>query len=225
MDKWINRQDLPKQDLPKPYLMCESCDNDLGAKVENHIATLIMPDKVDEMDSWDELNIEMDTLDKVVVFDAPFHVGKYVCSENERLLLNKFSMSVAWRVLHAMAKEGKPLSEKYLKTTHGESVNKTTINHIFNDDPPYSLYPASLYYLGPKSASFITNAIDEYPFAWAELGTNPSDLGIGVVFGCWVVIWPLGEGGAGEYFNHLDNLEKICFESWLFQVKSDLAGA
>jgi hypothetical protein len=222
--KWVGRQDLPKQDLPKPYLMCKKCDNDLGAKVERDIAPFIMPDQVDDIASWDRLNIYIDTLDKVKVSGSSFHVGKYVCSNSEQLMLDKFSMSVAWRALHAMAKDGQPLSKKFLETVRGEKVNNTAINHIFNDKPPYDLYGASFYYIRPHSVLFITNEIDEYPFAWAELGTNQSDLGIAVIFGCWVIIWPLGGGGMAEYFDHLDSLEIECFESWLFQVKSDLAG-
>ncbi|PMN98001.1 hypothetical protein BCT19_24685 [Vibrio splendidus] len=223
--KWIGRQDLPKQDLPKPYLMCKKCDNDLGAKVEKEIAPFIMPDRVDDMDSWDSLNIYIDTLDKVKVSGSPFHVGKYRCSNSEELMLNKFSMSVAWRALHAMSIDGMPLSTEFIKTERGEKINSSAVSHIFNDEPPYDLYKASLYYLGPKSASFITNKIDEYPFGWVELGSNQSDLGIAVIFGCWVIIWPLGSGGMAEYYDHLDSLEIECFESWLLQVKSALASA
>ncbi|WP_416140472.1 hypothetical protein ACM26W_08890 [Halomonas sp. HK25] len=221
--KWGGREDLPKQDLPKPYLMCKKCDNDLGAKVERDIAPFIMPDKVDDMASWDKLDI--DTLDNVRVSGAPFHVGKYVCSNNEKSMLNKFSISVAWRALHAMAKDERPLSKKFLDSERGVKVNNAAINHIFNDEPPYDLYGATLYYLRPSPVPFITNQIDEYPFAWVELGGNQSDLGIGVIFGCWVIIWPLGNGGMSEYFDHLDRLEKECFESWLFQVRSELANA
>lgn len=34
--RWIGRKDLPNQDLPKPKLMCEACDSELGEKAEKN---------------------------------------------------------------------------------------------------------------------------------------------------------------------------------------------
>ncbi|RDX38959.1 hypothetical protein DZA52_01605 [Vibrio campbellii] len=61
------------------------------------------------------------------------------------------------------------------------------------------------------------------PFAWAELGDENEFLGVGVILGYWVILWPLFEVSPIDYFDKLNKLEKLCFINWVGKVKSDLA--
>lgn len=63
--KWVNRKDLPSQDLPKPRLMCQSCDNKLGNLVEAKAVSLLLPHDVDDPKSWDNLPIKKTSIDHI----------------------------------------------------------------------------------------------------------------------------------------------------------------
>jgi hypothetical protein len=225
---WVNRKDLPKQDLPKPNLMCEKCDSDLGARVENGIAELIMPNRVDLQKEWDKLDIYQHDINGV--FDEPLKLGVYQLPIDAQLRVEKFALSVAWRALHDLSKNGELLSNQFLGTARGVDINKTVVSHLFyNDelpDPYYSLeliYDASIYYWSPKTVAFITGKDDEMPFAWAELSEGGEFLGVAVIFAYWVIVWPLFEHDGSQYPAKLKRLNKACFLDWVGQVNNQLS--
>jgi hypothetical protein len=218
---WVNQRDYPRQDLPKPKLMCEKCDSKLGSIIESHVPKLIMPQNINDIKGWRNLPIKFEALYEL--FKDPFWLGVYKYSEPERTILERFSLSVAWRALHSMAKDEKKLSLSFLKSNRGQKLNKAAKSYIFDNEIKSNVYPASLYYLGKNSAKFLSGKDDEMPFAWAELGEPNEILGIGVILGYWVILWPLFEFSAENYFDKLTKLERICFIHWAAQVKSDLA--
>jgi len=217
---WVDRPDLPRQDLPKPRLMCPKCDNELGAKIEMGAPSLLMPTNVDCVQEWEQLPIESEPL--YGIFDTPLYVGVYNYPENESEVIDKFSLSVAWRSLHAMAKDGEQLSKNFLASARGETINNLTKKILFHDLGQSCAPRVSLYYLGPKSAAMTTNSHDEIPFAWTEIGDSGELLGVGVAFAYWVILWPLFECEPIEYFDKLTRLEQLCFREWRGHMMSEL---
>lgn len=217
---WIDRKDLPYQDLPKPRLMCKECDNSLGENVEKPTPSLLMPSNVDDFDEWKKLPINAMPL--FGIFNDPLVLGVYSYPEPKNTILDKFVTSTAWRALHAMAKEDRHLSKRFLEFLRGKCVNNSVVNYLFNGQSRGEIPIASLYYMGPKSISFISNKDDELPFAWAELGENGNILGISVLFAYWIIVWPLFECASIDYFDKLERLEKICFFDWIGKVSLDL---
>jgi len=225
---WVDRKDLPKQDLPKPNLMCEKCDNDLGARVENGIAPLLMPSRVDVQEEWDKLEIFPHKINDV--FDEPLTLGVYNHPLRDQWRLEKFALSVAWRALHDLSKNGELFSSEFLGSARGSDINKTVVSHLFyNDvlpDPYYTLGStcnASIYYWSPSTVAFITNKDDEMPFAWAELAEGGEFLGVAVIFAYWVIVWPLFEYEDSQYSAKLKRLNKACFLDWIGQVNNQLS--
>jgi len=217
---WVNRIDLPNQDLPKPNLMCKECDSELGSKVERKITNLLMPSDVDKWHEWEKLPIKSTPIFEV--FDTPLMVGLYSYPIEQQGLLDRFSMSTAWRALHDMSREGRNLSSQFLRSERGQLFDRLAKEHIFDGKPRGELRLASLYFLGPRSAAIISGQEDEVPFAWAELGDEDEILGVGVILGFWVILWPLFECSAYEYFDKLNKLENLCFANWVGKIKSEL---
>ncbi|MCU1739865.1 MULTISPECIES: hypothetical protein [unclassified Pseudomonas] len=225
--KWIDRKDLPKQDLPKPNLMCEKCDNDLGARVENGIAALLMPNCVDVHEEWEKLPIFPHEINDV--FDEPLTLGVYDYPLNELWKLEKFALSVAWRALHDLSENGEACSSAFLGSARGSNINKTVVRHLFHNDelpnPYYTLqttYDASIYYWSPNTVALITNKVDEMPFAWTEVTEDDEFLGVAVMFAYWVIVWPLFEHDSSQYYAKLKRLNKLCFWDWWGHVHKQL---
>lgn len=224
---WIDRKDLPKQDLPKPKLMCKKCDNDLGARVENGIAELLMPNRVDVQEEWDKLPIFPHEIKDV--FDKPLTLGVYDYPLHDLWRLEKFALSVAWRALHDLSKNGEAFSSAFLGSERGAHINQTVVRHLFHKDelpnPYYTLqttYDAFIYYWSPSTAASITNKVDEMPFAWAELAEDGEFLGVAVMCACWVIVWPLFEHDKSQYSAKLKRLNKLCFWDWWGHVHKQL---
>lgn len=225
--KWVDRKYLPKQDLPKPNLMCEKCDNDLGARVENGIATLLMPNCVDVHEEWKKLPIFPHEINNV--FTEPLTLGVYDYPLNELWKLEKFALSVAWRALHDISKNGEAFSSAFLGSARGSNINKTVVRHLFHNDdlpnPYYTLqttYDASIYYWSPSTVASITNKVDEMPFAWTELTEDDEFLGVAVMFAYWIIVWPLFEHDSSQYSAKLKRLNKLCFWDWWGHVHKQL---
>lgn len=218
--KWVNRRDLPLQDLPKPRLMCQSCDHKLGHLVEEKAVSLLLPHDVDDPKSWDILPIKNTSIDHIN--SESIAVRKYRYPNAETETLSKLSLSIAWRALHSMARENMMLSNRFINSERGKLIDKRVREYIFNNEMLSDVLPPYLYYLGPNFSIYLSNKNNEMPFAWAELGENDCVLGVGVVFGYWLVLWPLFDSPNYEYFDHLERLEKICFAIWFKNIKSDL---
>lgn len=218
--KWVGPSDLLTQDLPKPYLMCKDCDNLLGSMVERGAPPLLMPNDVENFGEWEKLTIKPTPLHRI--FDDPLWLGVYQYPECQQTIIDKFAISTAWRALHSMSKEGRQLSRKFLTSERGDNINNLIIGHLFRNQSLHVAPRAALYYLGPKSASFISNNDDELPFAWAELGEKEELLGVAVMFAYWVILWPLFDYDQAYYFDKLEKVEKICFMDWAAKIKSEL---
>jgi len=218
---WVERPELPKQDLPKPFLMCKKCDNNFGAVIEREASKLLMPEDTDNWDDWEKLPIFPKEL--YLIFDTPLKVGVYDYSlEREQEFLNKFAMLTAWRALHFMAREKTPLSVKFLELGRGVQMDLAVRDYLIStESAPHSLPAAELYFLGPKTAAMTTGRDDEMPFAWAELGDEEL-LGIGVTFAFWVILWPVFEPINDH--KKLTRLEELCFKNWrqqmIYQLRS-----
>ncbi|MEC6899604.1 hypothetical protein [Photobacterium piscicola] len=217
--KDLPKQNLPKQDLPKPNLMCTECDRNLGSLVERYVSNLIMPQDIEDWEQWKKLPIKPTPLDGV--FDTTLWVGTYDYPEKNKAILDRFALSTAWRALHDMQKEGHILSTNFLNSERGKKVNKLAKDYIFEGVKIGELRDASLYFLGPKSAKIISGQETEMPFAWTELGKDNEFLGVGVILGYWIILWPLFEFSP-DYFDKLKQLEKLCFINWVVKVRSDL---
>lgn len=219
--RWVGRKDLPKQDLPKPRLMCKSCDNNLGAKVEDGVAELLMPDNVEVFDEWNNLPILAHEIS--YVFDGPLTLGVYDYPPSKQVMIEKFSLSVAWRALHALAKDGEKYSLAFLSSERGVKIDQSVRHHLFSGAALQKSYDASIYYWPPGTVNFITNNSGDIPFAWAELGDDGEFLGVTVMFAYWVIVWPLIEGDKAQYSAKLNRLNKLCFMDWFAHVSRQLA--
>ena len=217
---WINRKDLPNQDLPKPNLMCSVCDSRLGATVERNIPSLLMPSDVNKWSEWKKLPIRSHHL--MDIFNTPLWVGIYDYPLMEQNLLERFALSVAWRALHDISREGRSLSSSFLSSQRGQLCNKLAREYIFDSKLGADIQPASLYFLGPKSAKIMSGNENEMPFAWAELGESGEIFGVGVVIGFWIILWPLFDLSAADYFQKMEKLENLCFIHWVGKIKSEL---
>lgn len=121
-----------------------------------------------------------------------------------------------------MALEGKSLSSSFLSSPHGIKANQITKDDIFcHDEGPN--YPAFIYYWPPETVKLIGGG--EMPFAWAELGDNGEFLGVAVIFGYWVIVWPLFEDTDARYSAKRDSLNRLCFLNWFGQVMNQLQSA
>jgi hypothetical protein len=219
--RWVGRKDLPKQDLPKPRLMCKTCDNNLGKEVEDGIAELLMPDDVEAFDAWGDLPIRAHEIHGV--FDDPLTLGVYDYPLSTQFMIEKFALSVAWRALHALAKDGEQHSCALLNSTRGANIDESVRHHLFSGACLQNTYDAFIYYWSPSTVNFITNNSGDMPFAWAELGDEGEFLGVTVMFAYWVIVWPLFERDRSQYSTKLDRLNKLCFMDWVAYVSRQLA--
>ncbi|MFD2642660.1 hypothetical protein [Pseudomonas japonica] len=214
--RWVGRKDLPKQDLPKPNLMCIECDSLLGSNIERHVPSLLMPSNVDEMSSWRTLPIT--PVEIHGVFETEFYLGRYDYDEPKSRVLEKFVISVAWRALHALKLDGEKYASEFLSSPHGSSINKQVCEHLFHGVDSDFVHTPFLYYWPPKSASLVSTKNDEMPFAWASLHDDGEFLGVAVIFAYWVVVWPLFDLESENYFSKIDLLNKTCFFDWVSEI-------
>jgi hypothetical protein len=214
--RWISQPKLPKQDLPKPALMCRECDSALGALVENEIAVLIMPSDVNVYAEWAKLPLSSVPIKGV--FDSDFFLGVYNYQPERQWRIEKFALLTAWRALHAMHKDGLPLSTEFLESPRGGQINQHVLDHLFRNKKIEFGARAAFYYWSPYSVSVITGKDDEMPFAWTELGVAGEFLGVAVMFGYWVVVWPLFECEPDQVQEKLELLNRSCFLHWAAHV-------
>lgn len=185
---YIGRPELPGQDFPKPKLMCRACDSKFGSDLEKTLPELLMPADVDDPKSWDELGLI--DLDHGPFKDYPPAVQP---------LLKRNAALIAWKVLHAVARDGKtPDLSNFLQTTAGEALDHAMLHFIIQQAlplPTILLKEPVLWKIEPKTAAAITGKNDDLPISWAvnyELG-NPEPASISAVFGLWIVGWQLPE--------------------------------
>lgn len=217
---WVNREGLPTQDLPKPYLMCKSCDNKLGSDVEEKVPVLLIPNHINKFTEWEKLPIEAKAIDGV--FPTTLWLGEYRYQESESNILNRFSISIAWRALHEMSKTGGLCSRRFLESERGQKLNNLARNFIFRNSSRGILPLAFLYYMGPNTPKLITGSDIDIPFAWTELGSSNEFLGVSVIMGHWIILWPLFELHIDTYFEKMVLLEKACFIEWVGFLKSKI---
>jgi hypothetical protein len=189
-------QSIPTQDLPKPKLMCNSCDEGFGNTIETPAAKLLLPNS--ELPS---LTTVPDSRSTIQLREFPFEIGdqsfkageyQFIRDEDDCVMC-KFSVLTAWRALHAMAREGNEGTLKFLATEDGKKVCNETLEFLKTTGPKsYLFFPylAPLYLLGPNSAAAVTGANDEVPFAWAFIQFKEQSC-VSVILGYWVIIWPL----------------------------------
>lgn len=192
--QWCGQQSLPKQDLPKPKLLCSRCDNEFGRTIEGPASMVLLP-KGDpgSLEAWNNLPYSVTTM-PFQIGGKDFKVGEYQIERNDHdCALRKFSVLTAWRALHAMGVSGDMDAVNFLASADGKKIHDETVNFLEKVGPETYLqfpYLALLYFLGPIHAAVITGKSDEVPFAWAILQSG-NQSGVAVMLGYWVIIWPL----------------------------------
>ncbi|MCL4745775.1 MAG: hypothetical protein KJZ83_10190 [Burkholderiaceae bacterium] len=222
---WIGRKDLPNQDLPKPSLLCQYHDSKFGEMIESPAARILLPSntqfhKLNEVPKgWVKkvLSINSESLRSITV--AEYHTSDFSADD----AIRKFAVLTAWRALHAMNMEKNPAVVAFLQSPAGQQVQQDTKNFLdlekstFNHTYPYF---GSIYLTGPLHASFITRSEDEVPFAWAYLEGH-GQVGIVVLLGFWVVIWPLlPDGHPNRDFRTLRQMAFVDWHSFLLKQYS-----
>lgn len=217
---YFQRTDLPKQDLPKPKLLCEPCDNKFGEDIEKLASKVLIPQgNVSVWSTWDQLPLY--TKEILKIDGKEFNAATYqIESAVEECALVKFTVLTAWRALHAMSCDENKVAINFLASIKGRQLqhetvdflrNGTYLNHLFF--PYYS----QIYFLGPDSAVAVTGANDESPFGWTFLEAGEQK-GIAVILGYWVIIWSLqSDNDAPTGFKAL--IDKT-FKVWLFDFAS-----
>ncbi len=147
-----------------------------------------MPADVDDPKGWDELGLI--TLEQGPFKDYPPAVQP---------LLKRNAALIAWKVLHAVARDGKtPDLSSFLQTTAGEALDHAMLHFITQQPLPLSaisLKEPVWWKIEPKTAAAITGKDDELPISWVvsyERG-KPEAASIFAVFGLWIVGWQLPE--------------------------------
>lgn len=224
--QWCGLKGLPRQDLPKPKLLCKTCDNKFGGTIERAAAELLLPhDDASRLEVEKQLSFRT----RRMPFDVeglPFHVVEYqALSDDAANTLRKFSVLTGWRALHAMSSQGAKDAAEYLASTDGQRAHNETVHFLEDDFPGADLlfpYYSELYFLGPVRAACISGSIDEVPFAWTLIGEG-SQLGVAVLLGFWVVIWSLvPETDPRSDFNEL---QRLTFIDWMGHVVRALGAA
>jgi len=183
---YIGRPDLPKQDFPKPHLMCITCDNKFGSDVEAKLPALLMPADVDDPAGWEGLGL-------INLAHGPFKA--YPPAAQPLITLN--AALIAWKVLHAVARDGRhPELSTFLQTAGGKALDHAMLHFIIQQPPavPVVRLNAPVFWkIPPETAAALTGKDDELPICWAvqyEQG-KPEAASIFALFGFWVVAWQL----------------------------------
>jgi hypothetical protein len=209
------------QDLPKPKLLCTTCDSDFGSAIERPASQVILPQgDLSAPQSWSRLPIRILEM-PFKVADLPFKVGSYQPKHHEEnCALEKFAVLTAWRALHAMSRGGEEKAQEFLASDDGRNLNASTIHFLKSDTShDHFAYPylATMHFLGPASAVNVTGQVDEMPFAWTLLQSKEQS-GVAVVLGYWVIVWPLlADGDSRRNFRELLTLTYIDWHASLIQ--------
>lgn len=192
--QWCGRRDLPRQDLPKPKLMCDDCDNGFGGTIENPASRILLPaGDLGNVSTWNKLACKTRTV-TLPLGKNSMQVWEYQIDDPDRdCVLRKFSVLTAWRALHAMAADGQEDVARFMRSEDGPRIKRDAVEFLMRATQENYLvfpYPASLYFLGPASAAVISGSDDEVPFAWTFIETE-TDFAVAVIMGFWVIIWPL----------------------------------
>lgn len=224
--QWCGLKGLPRQDLPKPKLLCKTCDNMFGGTIECAAAELLLPHgDASRLEVWKQLSLRT----RRMPFDVeglPFDVVEYqALSDVAANTLRKFSVLTAWRALHAMRSQGAKDATDYLASSDGQRAHDETIQFLEDDFPGADLlfpYYSELYFLGPVRAACISGSNDEVPFAWTFIGDS-SQAGVAVLLGFWIIIWSLiPETDPRSDFNEL---QRLAFTDWMGHVVRALGAA
>lgn len=191
--RYVGRRDLPKQDLPKPKLLCENCDNKFGATIEGPAASVLIPKgDLASIAVWERLPLKYVTI--LEIEGQPLIAAQYRAEDDRsECALDKFTVLTAWRALHAMNANGDADAVDFLASDEGNRLQELTINFLNSSDHTNYLhfpYYSQLYFFGPKSAAIISGADDEVPFAWTFVRSG-AQVGIAVLLGYWVILWSL----------------------------------
>jgi hypothetical protein len=201
------------QDLPKPKLLCSTCDSAFGSSIERPASLVIIPQgDVSSPQAWYSVRIRAHEL-PFKVAGLPFKVGSYqLRSFEEDCALEKFSVLTAWRALHAMCRDGVEEAREFLESRDGRVLNMSAIQFLKSaNSDDYFVYPylATIHFLGPNSAATVTGLDDEMPFAWTLLQTKGQS-GVAVMLGYWVIVWPLlADGDRRRDFHELLQLTYV----------------
>lgn len=183
---YIGRPKLPDQDFPKPKLMCRTCDSEFGSGLEKNLPELLMPADVDDQNSWNKLGL-------IDLYNSPFKDYPPAVQP----LLQRNAALIAWKVLHAVARDGQtPDLSNFLKTPDGKALDHAMLHFIIQQALPratISLKAPVLWKIEPKTAAVITGKDDELPISWAVIyeSGKPEAASIVAVFGLWIVGWQL----------------------------------
>ena len=191
--RYVGRQDLPKQDLPKPKLLCENCDSKFGSLIERPAASVLIPTgDLTSISVWNQL--PLDYVNILEIGGQPLTAAQYrVENDVKECALFKFKVLTAWRALHAMNANGDRDAVDYLASDEGQRLQESTIHFLNKADHTNFLhfpYYSQLYLFGPRSAATISGADDEVPFAWTIVRSG-EQVGIAVILGYWVILWSL----------------------------------
>jgi hypothetical protein len=185
--EYAGRKDLPKQDFPKPELMCASCDNGLGGMLEKDIPKLLMPKDLGSWEQWVRLGLKPASLGVYHLFD---YRGSAAFTQIERV-----AALTAWRAMHAMARDGSAILDGLLTSSAGMDLDRAMIAYIENGTPlgGVALSKPSLWWLSAQQIIDVTGEDDRLPISWGALGTlgTPGDVTLAVLFGFWLVTWNL----------------------------------
>ena len=190
---YVGRRDLPKQDLPKPKLLCEYCDNNFGSTIEKPAASVLIPGgNLASISVWNELPLHYVNI--LEIEGRPLTAAQYkIESDLKECAVFKFQVLTAWRALHAMNANGDRDAVEFLASDEGKRLQKTTTRFLTKSDHKNYLhfpYYSQLYLFGPRSAACISGADDEVPFAWTFIRSG-EQIGVAVILGYWVILWSL----------------------------------
>ena len=221
--QWIDRPDLPKQDLPKPNLLCIEHDNKFGDVIEGLASSLIIPSKSYFLEkNVAPPNWRMAELDLSIGESSPISVAYYASPNDvEDDTVNKFAILTAWRALHALRLDNVIAVTAFLSSSEGMRVNDETIAFLdVTKKDADLLYPygAQFYLMGPCFARDITGSDEDMPFAYQYLERDGQRC-IVVLMGFWVIIWPLLHQDDPK----LDFLQvrQMVFIDWFLKLSDD----
>lgn len=214
--RWIDRPDLPHQDLPKPYLLCKKHDTEFGIVIEGPASQALIPEN-------NNFATSIEVPRRWVVRDVSFNLGERVAfsiaehkAENFESddAMRRFAVLTAWRALHDMKLDGNSDVVEFLASPEGKILDKETVKflNLETTEADFSYqYFAEIYLVGPVYAAQTTASVDDLPFAYAYLNQDSQSC-IAVLLGLWVIIWPLIPDSHKNY--NLQNLRQLVLVDW-----------
>lgn len=221
--QWIGRPDLPKQDLPKPNLLCIEHDNKFGDVIEGLASSLIIPDKSYFLEktvappNWRGAELDLSTGGlrpiSVAYYASPDHV--------EDDAVSRFAVLTAWRALHALRLDNVEAVIAFLASEEGMRVNDETIAFLdVTKKEADLLYPygAQFYLVGPRFARDITGSDEDMPFSYQYLERDGQRC-IVVLMGFWIIIWPLMHQDDPKL--DIYQIRQMVFIDWFMKLSDD----